>query len=84
MEQTDLLYIESMKAWNKTQELVIKSCDLNIKQFKEQIEFINQQIECEEKEKAAKILLRNHSIDNYHIWLKEKEDIEWENRKANI
>lgn len=55
MDKQTAAWAKSIKAWIKTQQNVIASCDLNIKQAKEQIALYQKAIRLETKERTLKI-----------------------------
>lgn len=55
----DIKFIKATKAWLKTHELVIESCDQNIAFYRKQIALLQKQIAAEQKEKLLKIDLKN-------------------------
>lgn len=59
MIQQDLLYTESVKAWIKTQENSIKSCEQAIEHARSEIKLLQEKITLETNEMDLKVRLLN-------------------------
>jgi hypothetical protein len=70
MNTQDVFCKEQMQKWINGWETSIHRSELSIEGCKDQIEILKEQIEAEEKGKAATILLKNIISD----WLKGKEN----------
>lgn len=57
-------YIKTAKQWLVTQELSIKSCEINIEYYKKQIVHLQKSIVAEQKERKVKIDMKAEVVSN--------------------